>query len=106
MGSCLRLSADGKYEYFLAYGAYDETSEGTWRVDGSDIVLDSAANDKPAGFAFKRLQAAKGDGYVVVVESKAGQPIQGVTDALEMTYGDTPIEELSGKPFHYARERE
>lgn len=78
VGSCLRLLPDGKYEYFLAYGAYDETSEGTWRVDGGDVVLDSAAYDKRAGFAFKRLQAPKSGGYDVIVESKAGQPIQGV----------------------------
>jgi hypothetical protein len=78
VGSCLRLSPDGKYEYFLAYGAYDETSEGTWRVDGGDVVLDSPAYDKRAAFVFKRLQASGSGGYEVIVESKAGQPIPGI----------------------------
>ena len=32
VGSCLKLLADGKFQYFLAYGAYDETSEGTWSL--------------------------------------------------------------------------
>lgn len=30
VGSCMRLSPGGKWEYFLSYGAYDERSEGTW----------------------------------------------------------------------------
>lgn len=186
VGSCLRLSADGTYEYFLAYGAYDETSEGTWRIDGGEVILDSPPYDKRPAFTFKRQQAARSGGYDVIVESKAGQPIQGVdvtvacdgkttdpgitqlegynaecasaptavklglamfgvapqsidvsahagpekgyvfafepgdlgkkkfagarlkvgADALDMTYSDTPIEELSGKPFRYARERQ
>jgi hypothetical protein len=186
VGSCMRLSPDGKFEYFLAYGAYDETSEGTWRVDGSDVVLDSAAYDKKAGFVFKRLQPATSGSYDIIVESKAGQPIQGVDvsvacdgkatepgitqldgfgaecakpptavtlglpmfglapqsidvaghvggekgyvfefepgdlgkkkfagvrvkiggDALDMTYADSPITELQGKPFRYVREKE
>jgi uncharacterized protein len=41
VGSCLRLAADSKFEYFLAYGAYDEKSEGHWKTDGTDVVLDS-----------------------------------------------------------------
>lgn len=186
VGSCLRLAPDGKYEYFLSYGAYDETSEGTWRQEGGDIVLDSVAYDRRPAFSFKEMRKSVSDGYDVIVESRAGQPIAGVdtsvtcdgkstaseitqqsgltvicaeapkavtlglamfgvapqsidvsahagpekgyvfafepgdlgkkkfagarlkvgTDALDMTYSDTPIEELSGKPFRYARERQ
>ncbi|MFN3624803.1 MAG: hypothetical protein ACK4TP_12160 [Hyphomicrobium sp.] len=185
VGSCMRLSPDGKYEYFLSYGAYDETSEGTWRIDGSDVVLDSPAYDKRPGFVFKRLQPGASGGYDVLVESKSGQPLPGIevsvacdgktagsgitqqygfavactkaptavtlglsmfglapqsidvaahtgadkgyvfefepgdlgkkrfagtrakftADALEMTYTDTPISELQGRPFRYVRDR-
>ena len=34
VGSCFRLSPDGKYEYFLSYGAYDETSEALFMTSG------------------------------------------------------------------------
>lgn len=177
---------DGKYEYFLAYGAYDESSEGAWRLEGDDVVLDSGAYDKRPTFIFKRVQQSASGGYDVIVESKRGQAIPGIdvsvtcdgktspagvtqadgfsiacagapteiglglsmfglspqtidvsaraapqkayvfefepgdlgkkrfagerlhiaADALDMTYADTHIDELRGKPFHYVREHE
>jgi hypothetical protein len=78
VGSCLRLHASGRFEYFLAYGAYDENSEGTWRLDGGEVVLDSPAYDRRATFAFKRLQRGDGDAYGVVVEVGNGRAIAGV----------------------------
>ena len=39
VGSCIRLSPGGKFEYFLAYGAYDENSEGTWSFQKGEIVI-------------------------------------------------------------------
>ena len=66
VGSCIRLSAGGKFEYFLAYGAYDENAEGTWQLDRGDVVVDTPPYDKRPGFAFKRLDP--GDAIEVVVE--------------------------------------
>lgn len=185
VGSCIRLSPDGKFEYFLAYGAYDETAEGTWREDKGTVLVTTAAYDKRPTFAFKRMQASETGAYDVIVEAPNGQPIAGVDvgvtcdgaaksagatqaggfaidckgapaaislglgmfgiapqtidvsahagsdkayvfgftpgdlgkkrftdiplrvdgDALEMTYTDTPITELQGRPFRYVRER-
>jgi hypothetical protein len=185
VGSCIRLGRDSKFDYFLAYGAYDEKSQGKWRVDGGDIVLESPAYDKRPAFSFKRMQRGDGDRFDVVVENKAGRSLQnidvlvtcdgrtapaGVTgtvdfkidcsrppsqvllglrmygvspqsidvaspsgpdktyvfefdpgdlgrkrfdavrltrqgdDALVMTYADTPIRELQGRPFRYVRQ--
>ena len=53
VGSCFRFSADHTFEYFLSYGAYDEQSEGRWRLDGDDVVLESAPYDRKPNFAFK-----------------------------------------------------
>ena len=78
VGSCVELGRDGKFQYFLAYGAYDEDSEGTWRIDGRQVVLDSPAYDRPAAFAFKRLQPGEGDGFDIVVESKSGRAMRGI----------------------------
>ena len=78
VGSCLRLQPDGRFQYFLAYGAYDENSEGTWKLDRGEVVLDSPAYDKPATFAFKRVQRGTGDAYDIIVEAPNGRPIAGV----------------------------
>ena len=78
VGSCIKLTFDGKFQYFLAYGAYDEDSEGTWRIEGGQVVLDSPAYDRRATFAFKRKQRSEGDAFDVIVESKAGRAMQGI----------------------------
>jgi hypothetical protein len=78
VGSCIRLLPDGRFKYFLAYGAYDEDAEGTWRIDGGQIVFDSPAYDRRAAFAFKRTQQAEGDAFDIIVESRAGRAMRGI----------------------------
>jgi hypothetical protein len=78
VGSCLKLTADGRFEYFLAYGAYDENSEGIWRLENGDIIVDSLAYDRPPTFAFKRFQHSDGDEFGVIVESKRGDIVSGI----------------------------
>ncbi len=78
VGSCLRLAADGGFEYFLAYGAYDESSEGHWKADGSEVVLNSPPYDKVPTFTFKGFQPAEGGGFDIVVVNKAGHTINGI----------------------------
>ena len=78
VGSCIRLSADNRFEYFLAYGAYDENAQGTWRLSGGGIVVDTPDYDKRPVFTFDRLQRADDDRYGVVVESVAGRSIAGI----------------------------
>jgi hypothetical protein len=72
VGSCLRLSEGGKFQYFLAYGAYDENSEGTWRLESGAVIIDSLAYDKRPTFTFKRTQRGDADGFDVVVENARG----------------------------------
>ena len=74
VGSCIKLTRDGKFEYFLAYGAYDEDSEGTWRIDGGQVVLDSPAYDRQATFAFKRTQPARATGSTSSSRARAAAP--------------------------------
>ena len=78
VGSCIRLSPDGKFEYFLTYGAYDEAAEGTWRVADGAVVVTTPAYDKRPTFSFKRMQASKSGAYDVIVEAQNGQPIPGI----------------------------
>jgi hypothetical protein len=76
VGTCLRLTPDGKFEYFLSYGAYDEASEGTWRRDGGEIVLESPAYDKAPRFTFKGTQPTESGKFEVTAVSNDGHAIQ------------------------------
>ena len=78
VGSCLRLAADSTFEYFLAYGAYDENSKGCWKVDGAEVVLDSPPYDKAPTFTFKGFEPAAGDGFDIAVVNAAGNRINGI----------------------------
>lgn len=82
VGSCIRFSTDGRFEYFLAYGAYDENSEGTWRIANGALVLDSPAYDRRPTFAFKRLQASRDRAFAVIVENGAGRGMAGIDVAV------------------------
>ena len=41
VGSELRLEANGRYQYYLSYGALDEMSQGTWAADAGGLILTS-----------------------------------------------------------------
>jgi hypothetical protein len=90
VGSCLRISADSRFEYFLAYGAYDEKSEGHWKTDATDVVLDSPRYDKAPTFTFKGFQPAAAERFDIVVVDKAGNPINGIN--VRATCGGRAIE--------------
>jgi hypothetical protein len=74
VGTCLRLAADSTFEYFLAYGAYDENSKGRWKADGAEVVLDSPPYDKAPTFTFEGFEPAAGDGFDIAVVNAAGNP--------------------------------
>lgn len=78
VGSCVRLNADQSFEYFLSYGAYDERSDGRWRLDGGEVVLDSPAYDRGLRFTFRERRVARGDRVEVIVVAANGQGIAGV----------------------------
>jgi hypothetical protein len=77
VGSCLRLHPDGRFEYFLAYGAYDENAEGTWKLERGEVVLDTPAYDKRPTFSFRRMQ--RSGAFDVIVESRNGRAIAGIS---------------------------
>lgn len=79
VGSCLRLAPDGKFKYFLSYGAYDENSEGTWRLDGGSVVLESLPYDRQPRFIFKGASRSWfSNTFAVSVVGSDGQPVRGV----------------------------
>jgi hypothetical protein len=87
VGTCLRLAADSTFEYFLAYGAYDENSKGRWKADGAEVVLDSPPYDKAPTFTFEGFEPAAGDGFDIAVVNAAGNRINGIN--VRATWTDT-----------------
>jgi hypothetical protein len=78
VGSCIRLSPDGKMEYFLAYGAYDENAKGTWRLEKGELIVTTPAYDKKPMFTFTRTQPSSDGQFDVIVEGKNGHSIAGI----------------------------
>ncbi len=64
IGTELRLEANGRYEYYLSYGALDETSKGTWTADANGLVLDGDPVKAPE---FQLLETKIGKGKELVV---------------------------------------
>jgi len=98
VGTGLRLEANGRYEYFLSYGALDEESEGTWSADGDAIVLTSAPFKAPA-FELVGTKPGKGSTLDVTLEVPKGLDIQFFSallvtpdhNATEAQFGDGPL---------------
>ena len=54
VGSELLLLPNGRFQYFLAYGAYDENATGDWHVDGELIILNTSKEYTPPRFTLKQ----------------------------------------------------
>ena len=82
VGSCIRLSPGGQFEYFLAYGAYNEQSEGTWKSAKAEIIIDSLPYDRRPTFSFKRMEKSETGAYDVIVVDTRDLPIAGIEVAV------------------------
>ena len=83
VGSELMLHPDGRFEYMLAYGSYDEFARGTWRRDGQRVILNSEGQDVPARFTLKRTEKRPEQGIFVLVNNKAGRGIASIDVILQ-----------------------
>lgn len=43
VGSGLQLAADGRFQYFLSYGAHDEAAQGQWQLRGQNVEFSTDA---------------------------------------------------------------
>jgi hypothetical protein len=75
VGAELRLEPDGRYQYYFAYGALDEMSEGTWSADGDAIVLTSDPFKAPA-FELVGSKPGKGATLDVTLDVPKGMDLQ------------------------------
>lgn len=90
MGSELLLLPDGRFRYFLAYGAYNENAAGEWRVDGELIILNTSGGYTPPRFTLKQSSIKPEQPLTILVQDKAEQGIPGI-DVL-VDYGGTKPE--------------
>ena len=78
VGSELLLRDDGRFQYMLAYGAYDEFASGTWTVDGKRVILNTEAKDVPPKFTLKSAESKPGKVVEILVNDKKGRGLAGV----------------------------
>jgi hypothetical protein len=78
VGSELLLRPDGRFQYFLAYGAYDEQASGDWRVQGDLIILDTSGGFTPPRFTLKESLAKPEQPLTILVQNQNGKGIPGI----------------------------
>ena len=90
VGSELVLLPDGRFHYFLAYGAYDENASGGWRVQGESIILNTSGGYTPARFTLKQSLTKPEQPLTILVQNKTAQGIPGID--VWVDYGGTKPE--------------
>jgi hypothetical protein len=85
-GSELRLHPDGRFEYFLAYGAYDEQATGTWSVQGGRVLLNTAGTSAPPRFSLKQSASKPETPLTILVHDTNGRGLPAFEVYID--YGD------------------
>ena len=75
VGTEFRLEADGRFEYYLSYGALDEMAKGTWSASDAGIVLISDPVKAPR-FELVGTDAGSGGSLDITLEVSADIPLQ------------------------------
>nr|WP_166176807.1 hypothetical protein [Altererythrobacter segetis] len=97
VGTGLRLEADGRFEYFLSYGAMDEAARGTWEATDSGIALTSDPVNAPR-FELVGIDAAAGGALDITLEVAEDIPLQLFEAGVRLTDG-------SGMPAMFDKDR-
>jgi hypothetical protein len=86
VGSELLLHPDGRFEYFLAYGAYDESAAGTWRVQDGRVLLNTSGTATPPRFRLKQSASQPEKPLTILVQDQNGRGLPGIDIIVD--YGD------------------
>lgn len=74
----LELTPDGRFRFYLIYGALDEMAEGTWRQQGARFLLTTQPTPVPARFLLKRAELTAFPGLAVSVTGPDGEGVAGI----------------------------
>ena len=77
VGSELMLKPDGTFEYMLAYGAADYWAKGTWKHEGSAVILHSDGKEEPP-FRLTKSEPGKAGRIRVWVMGKNGKGVANI----------------------------
>ena len=98
VGSELLLRPNGNFEFMLAYGALDESGEGTWRVADGAVILQSPGAPHPATVKLVASSGVATTSIRVVVNDTQGQPVSGIeVDAVRPKSGTSSAHTRAGQ---------
>ncbi|HEX8620361.1 MAG TPA: hypothetical protein VF718_00150 [Allosphingosinicella sp.] len=89
VASAIRLSPDGRFQYFLSAGALDEQAAGRWSRTGDSIVLVTEPRPKPPVFSQQAPGRTAAAALAVSVVSPEGGGIAGVDLRIGFDEGET-----------------
>ena len=69
-GSELLMTPDGRFQWYLTYGALDLFAEGTWDEVKGEVVLTSKADSKAPPPGFDTLKLTVRDGRLIPPDGK------------------------------------
>src|SRR3954468_1917518 len=84
----LRLNANGRFEYALAYGALDEEATGRWRRVGNHVLLTTIPKPVPASFAPSKAERTTRAPLALNVTWPNGRGIPGIDFRIDFDSGD------------------
>lgn len=87
----LVISADGHFDYALAYGALDEEAHGRWQRQGDATCLYTQPKPVPPAFSRAPVERTAGQHATLMVASPDGHGIPGVDFRIGFDSGD-PVE--------------
>jgi hypothetical protein len=94
MGAGLQLTADGRFEYGLVYGALDEAGQGSWVVKDGRVLLTSDPVTPPR-FAFTGQTPGSAGILRIALETPRGISPQYFDAAVTFAHGETRGGQLS-----------
>jgi hypothetical protein len=83
VGSELMLHPDGRFEYMLAYGAYDEYARGNWKLEAGKVVLNTEGGSVPPQFVLKSSTAKTDNTLTILVQDRQGRGLPGIDVLLD-----------------------
>lgn len=93
MAVALELREDGRFHYWLSYGALDEEAEGRWRSEGGNVILRS---DPVVAPRFVLLGSSTARGAVnIMIEAPKSLPISLFAAAVKFSNGEIVPDRMS-----------
>lgn len=94
----LELRADGRFRYGLTYGALDEQAEGSWTVEGDQVLLTTEPAVIPPRFLLAEQKPTASGALAVGVVDPNGRPLPNIDVAIAYDEGDPDILQSREEP--------